>query len=119
MTRILVGAAAAVALSAQNPATPPPAPDTGCTEMATALQRLMVNDVRLRDWANLARYREANRALQAPAAGESRVVFMGDSITDGWTQPRYGGVFPGEPHNDLRLSRQTTPPVRIRLIPAP
>ncbi len=117
MTRILVAAAAAVALSAQNPATPTPAPDTGCTEMATALQRLMVNDVRLRDWANLARYREANRALQAPAAGESRVVFMGDSITDGWTQPRYGGFFPGKPYVDRGISGQTTPQMLIRFRP--
>ena len=31
-----------------------------------------------------ARYREQNRTLAAPAAGESRVVFMGDSITDAW-----------------------------------
>ena len=42
--------------------------------------------------AALARYREQNRALAAPAASESRVVFMGDSITDAWPQPRFGDV---------------------------
>ncbi len=38
----------------------------------------------LQDWANLGRYREENSKLGAPAAGEKRVVFMGDSITDAW-----------------------------------
>jgi lysophospholipase L1-like esterase len=32
------------------------------------------------DWANLCKYRSANAALSEPA----RVVFMGDSITEGW-----------------------------------
>jgi hypothetical protein len=38
----------------------------------------------LRDWPNLARYREANARLAMPAEGESRVVFLGDSITQAW-----------------------------------
>ena len=36
------------------------------------------------DWPNLQRYRDANGALPAAAAGENRVVFMGNSITEGW-----------------------------------
>ena len=36
------------------------------------------------DYGQLARYREANAALKAPAPGENRVVFFGDSITDIW-----------------------------------
>lgn len=32
------------------------------------------------DWANLCRYRESNRTLSPP----TRVVFMGDSITENW-----------------------------------
>jgi len=36
------------------------------------------------DWAFLAKYREADKALPPPAPGEARVVFMGDSITEGW-----------------------------------
>jgi lysophospholipase L1-like esterase len=38
------------------------------------------------DWAWLGRYREANEQLLAMAADSSRVVFMGDSITEGWEQ---------------------------------
>jgi lysophospholipase L1-like esterase len=73
--------------------------------------------VRLRDWANLARYREANRTLPAPAAGEARVVFMGDSITDAWPQPRFGAFFPGKPYIGRGISGQTTPQMLIRFRP--
>lgn len=38
------------------------------------------------DWPNLARFRADNAALGAPAAGQARVVFMGDSITEGWSR---------------------------------
>jgi lysophospholipase L1-like esterase len=77
----------------------------------------MQNDMRLRDWAALARYREANRALPVPASGEARVVFMGDSITDFWQQPRFGGFFPGKPYVDRGISGQTTPQMLIRFHP--
>ncbi len=38
----------------------------------------------LTDFGWLARFKEADLALGPPAAGEKRVVFMGDSITEGW-----------------------------------
>lgn len=118
MIRSLLGALAIVSLSGQAPVTaPPPQPQTGCSEMASALQALMRNDARLRDWPQLARYREANAALPAPAAGESRIVFMGDSITDNWQQPRYGGFFPDKPYVDRGISGQTTPQMLIRFRP--
>jgi lysophospholipase L1-like esterase len=119
MTRVLVAALTVIALSAQTqtPATPPAAPDAACPEMATALTALMRNDVRLRDWAALARYREMNRSLAAPAAGEARVVFMGDSITDAWPQPRFGAFFPGKPYIGRGISGQTTPQMLIRFRP--
>ena len=40
---------------------------------------------RAQDWPNLEKYSQANAALAEPAAGEDRVVFMGNSITEGWT----------------------------------
>ena len=60
--------APAPAPSGAQPATipgaaPAAAPSTGCPELATAVTALMRNDARLRDWPNLARYREANRTL--------------------------------------------------------
>lgn len=41
-------------------------------------------DAQNRDWANFKRYAEANKELPAPAKKEKRVVFMGNSITEGW-----------------------------------
>jgi lysophospholipase L1-like esterase len=89
-------------------------PTATCPEIATALTALMRNDTRLRDWPNLARYREANRSLTAAAGNTARVVFMGDSITDAWQQPRYGGFFPGKPYVDRGISGQTTPQMLLR-----
>jgi lysophospholipase L1-like esterase len=85
--------------------------------MASALQALMRNDARLRDWPQLARYRDANRALPPPSGRDSRVVFMGDSITDVWQQPRFGGFFPGKAYVNRGISGQTTPQMLIRFRP--
>lgn len=41
-----------------------------------------------RDWAQHGRYAQANKELPAPAKGEHRVVFMGNSITDFWIDNR-------------------------------
>jgi len=115
MTRTIVAAFTLAALTAQNPAPAPP-PATDCQETAAAIQRLLGNDARLRDWPALARYRGDNQTLAPPAAGESRVVFMGDSITDIWQQPRFGW-FPGKPYVDRGISGQTTPQMLIRFRP--
>jgi lysophospholipase L1-like esterase len=88
-----------------------------CQEIAAALQAVVRNDARLRDWADLGRYRESNRSASAPAPGEARVVFMGDSITDAWQQPRFGGFFPGKPYVDRGISGQTTPQMLLRFRP--
>ena len=119
MIRTMLAMAAVAAITAQAPATPPAPPaEPTCPEMATALQALLRNDVRLRDWPQLSRYREANRALAAPAAGEARVVFMGDSITDAWPQPRFASTFfPGKPYVGRGISGQTTPQMLVRFRP--
>lgn len=41
-----------------------------------------------RDWAQHGRYAAANSELPAPAPGEHRVVFLGNSITDHWADMR-------------------------------
>jgi lysophospholipase L1-like esterase len=88
-----------------------------CPEMAQALTALMRNDARLRDWAALARYRQANASLAKPSASEARVVFMGDSITDAWPQPRFGRFFEGRPYVGRGISGQTTPQMLVRFRP--
>lgn len=92
----------------------PPLPATllECPDLTAALRAAIDQDTRLRDWANLARYREANRK-----AGRPDVVFMGDSITDLWQQERFGGFFPGKNYADRGISAQTTPQMLIRFRP--
>jgi lysophospholipase L1-like esterase len=120
---------AAVTIDAQQTTPPAAAPPVAapappaitdvptCPELASALTSLVNNDVRRRDWPNLTRYREQNRALPAPAAGEARVVFMGDSITDAWPQPRFGTFFVGKPYVGRGISGQTTPQMLVRFRP--
>ena len=67
----------------------------------------------LADWPNLARYRAEDEALSPPAAGEQRVVFLGDSITDRWGR-KVGVFFPGKPYVNRGISGQTTPQMLIR-----
>ncbi len=43
-----------------------------------------VSDAQNNDWANLNRYASENKVLPQPSEGEKRVVFMGNSITEGW-----------------------------------
>ena len=65
------------------------------------------------DWANLARYRDANASLGAPGAGETRVVFMGNSITDAWAKS-FPAMFPGKSYVGRGISGQTTPQMLVR-----
>jgi lysophospholipase L1-like esterase len=111
---LLFGAVVA-AVRGQTPATEAAAPT--CPEMATALTALMRNDLRVRDWANLARYRNDNRTLLAAPRDKARVVFMGDSITDSWPQPRFGEFFVGKAYVGRGISGQTTPQMLVRFRP--
>jgi lysophospholipase L1-like esterase len=52
--------------------------------------------------------------VAAPAKDEQRVVFMGDSITDMWVQPRFGAFFPGKPYIGRGIGGQTTPQMLLR-----
>ena len=65
------------------------------------------------DWPNLNKYREANAALGAPAKGEQRVVFMGNSITEGWIN-KSPEFFKGRPYINRGIGGQTTPQMLIR-----
>jgi lysophospholipase L1-like esterase len=66
------------------------------------------------DWPSLNRYKEADLQLPLPAEGEDRVVFMGDSITDGWKIEGPNGFFPGKPYINRGISGQTTPQMLVR-----
>ena len=83
-------------------------------DAAAEKQRADRLQARLSDFPNFARYRDANSQLAAPAKGEERVVFMGDSITDSWKLTEY---FPGKPYVNRGISGQTTPQMLIRFRP--
>jgi len=68
------------------------------------------------DWANLGRFKDENTKLGLPSAGENRVVFMGNSITEGWTNLS-PGFFKGKPYINRGISGQTTPQMLIRFRP--
>ena len=102
---VLLLAAAAFAQT-QGTTAPPPTAEELAARARVQQERLLA------DWPNLARYRDQNAQLAPPAAGERRVVFMGDSITDGWG--RSSPFFPGKPYVNRGISGQTTPQMLLR-----
>jgi lysophospholipase L1-like esterase len=88
------------------------------TDDPAKLQAALDRDKKiLQDWPALSRYAADNANLAAPAPGEHRVVFMGDSITDAWIK-RSPAFFEGKrSHVDRGISGQTTPQMLIRFRP--
>lgn len=68
----------------------------------------------LQDWNQLGRYHAANRELMSRPAEPGRVVFLGDSITDGW---RLEESFAGRPYVNRGISGQTTAQMLVRFYP--
>ena len=100
------------------PANPAPAKAAAdCADLSALRKQLDADTGKLRDWAQLDRYREANANALHPAKDEIRVVFMGDFITDGWSKPQSGGFFPGKPYFDRGINGQTTPQMLVRFRP--
>lgn len=85
-------------------------PRAGCCLAGTA-QNLADQ---LKDWNQLGRYHAANEELKALPADPKRVVFMGDSITDGWALAE---AFPGRPYVNRGISGQTTAQMLVRMYP--
>ena len=100
------GLLATMLLSAVCAAQPAPAPAPSAAE-----QQLAAAQAKLTDWPQLGRYREEDSRMTAPAAGEQRVVFYGDSITDAWGTADF---FPGKPYVNRGISGQTTPQMVVR-----
>ena len=67
----------------------------------------------LLDWAQLQYYKESNTTLETPAPPENRIVFMGNSITEGWSQTR-PEFFAQKPYINRGIGGQTTPQMLIR-----
>jgi lysophospholipase L1-like esterase len=71
------------------------------------------NDALKTDWANLKHYAGENKALKPTLANKKRVVFMGDSITEGWLKAD-SNFFAGKPYINRGISGQTTPQMLVR-----
>ena len=70
-------------------------------------------ELEAQDWPNLNRFRAEDALLGAPSKNEKRVVFMGNSITQGWKDAR-PDFFTKNPYINRGISGQTTPQMLIR-----
>ena len=68
----------------------------------------MCENTLAQDWANLDRYRDENATIGSTSKSEERVVFIGNSITEGWklVSPKF---FSGRPYINRGISGQATP----------
>lgn len=85
-------------------------PKAGCCLQFTA-QSLADQ---LQDWNMLGRYHADNVRLAELPAEPKRVVFLGDSITDGW---KLAQQFPGKPYVNRGIGGQTTAQMLVRMYP--
>ncbi len=65
------------------------------------------------DWANLKRFQKENSELMPSMPNEKRIVFMGNSITEGWLNIR-PQFFAGKLYINRGIGGQTTPQMLIR-----
>ncbi|MFT4156032.1 SGNH/GDSL hydrolase family protein [Parafilimonas sp.] len=65
------------------------------------------------DWANLSKYKDANTVLGLPAPGEKRIVFIGNSITEGWFATD-SVFFTKNKYINRGIGGQTTPQMLVR-----
>ena len=73
----------------------------------------MASKLQLQDWPYLKKYEKENTNLPILESGQKRIVFMGDSITEFWSDlcPEF---FAGKPYVNRGISGQTTPQMLIR-----
>jgi len=80
-----------------------------------AKQRRESEEEKLRtDWANIKRFQEENMMLSALKNSERRVVFMGNSITEGWKNADSPFFADEKNYIDRGISGQTTPQMVLR-----
>jgi lysophospholipase L1-like esterase len=65
------------------------------------------------EWAYLSKYHDANAQLGPPGVTESRVVFLGDSITEAWGSVD-GEFFAAKPYVNRGIGGQNTSQLLVR-----
>lgn len=88
---------------------------TFCCFLANAQQKIAEKNAEKTQaqWANFARYKDANEDLSKASSTNPRVVFMGNSITDAWIKAD-PSFFEGKNYIDRGISGQTTPQMLLR-----
>jgi len=83
------------------------------TFFLTLLLFTMAKNSYAQDWANLSRYQDDNIKLISEGPKKNRVVFMGNSITEGWLKenPEF---FANKPYVNRGISGQTSPQMLLR-----
>lgn len=84
-----------------------------CTPKKTKEQKPEVVIEQNPDWPNLKRFKEANSSVDLNTIPGNRVVFMGNSITEGWLNEKES-FFYTKPYINRGISGQTTPQMLIR-----
>ncbi|HOI79289.1 MAG TPA: SGNH/GDSL hydrolase family protein [Petrimonas sp.] len=79
----------------------------------TIITLIFISSANAQDWANLTRFKEDNAKIGMPRTCDDRVVFMGNSITQGWIEkvPKF---FENRPYINRGISGQTTPQMLVR-----
>lgn len=81
--------------------------------IASLLLMFTVTEISAQDWANLKRFQEENAQIGMPRECDDRVVFMGNSITQGWIE-KVPEFFKDKPYVNRGISGQTTPQMLLR-----
>ncbi|MCW5761337.1 MAG: hypothetical protein KIS90_16325, partial [Phenylobacterium sp.] len=100
----------AIVAARYHPEAGKPAPQID-PEQLKAYQAAQADSAK-RDWPNLCKYRADNARLTAGPAAGRRVVFMGDSITEGWGVA--DAAFFSDGVVNRGISGQTTPQMLVR-----
>ncbi|QQS47429.1 MAG: SGNH/GDSL hydrolase family protein [Acidobacteriota bacterium] len=102
----LMLAAVAILMAARSP--------QDCAKSIAALEaRVEAQRRLLADWAGLIRYGSDNSELPRLTPGETRVVFIGDEITENWGRGK-SAFFPGKSYLNRGIKEQTTPQMLVR-----
>ncbi|MBK8945881.1 MAG: SGNH/GDSL hydrolase family protein [Ignavibacteriae bacterium] len=81
--------------------------------LKTIIVFLIMNEILLsQDWANLSRFKNENDSVNINL-DEDRIVFMGNSITQGWIEQR-PEFFANKSYINRGISGQTTPQMLLR-----
>ena len=95
----------------------PPVPKSCWTRLTDPTERATCLETVVKDFGKLERFAGANAALAPAGKGQRRIIFFGDSITDNWSKPQYGGFFPGKPYVNRGIGGQTTGQMLLRFRP--